>query len=82
MNRGTAHLLAGHLDLAREDFEGVLRRKPTAVDAMVGLSQVAEGRKDKPEAIRLLERAIETLPETAPLRTNLVQRVATLKAAP
>jgi tetratricopeptide (TPR) repeat protein len=82
MNRGTANLLAGHLDAARDDFESVLRRLPTAADAMVGLAQVAQARKDKPESIRMLERAIDTLPEHAPLRSNLVQRVKGLKAAP
>lgn len=82
MNRGTAHLLAGHLDLARDDFEFVLRHLPTAADAMVGLAEVAEAKKDKPEVLRMLERAIEALPERAVLRSNLATRVKNLKSAP
>ena len=82
MNRGTAHLLAGRPAKAAEDFDAVLRRSPTAVDAMVGLAEAQLARKDKPSALRHLEAAIALLDKQAPLRSNLVARVAALRAAP
>lgn len=82
MNRGTAHLLAGRPAKAAEDFQTVLRRVPTAVDAMIGLAEASIARKDKPSALRHLDAAIALLEPNAPLRSNLLARVASVRAAP
>ncbi len=82
MNRGTAHLLGGRPAKAAEDFETVLRRDPKAVDAILGLAEACLARKDKPSALRHFDSAIALLDTAMPLRSNLVARVAALRAAP
>ncbi len=82
MNRGTAHLLAGRPAKAAEDFDAVIRRDPKAVEAILGLAEASLARKDKPGALRRFDEAIGLLDKQAPLRSNLVARIAAIRAAP
>lgn len=82
MNRAAAHLGANRAEKAEEDFQAVLDLVPDAMDARVGLAEAAFRKKDKPAAIRHLEKAIANVPPGGIHHSNLTLRLSQIKAAP
>jgi tetratricopeptide (TPR) repeat protein len=82
INRATALMLAGQLDKAQSDFEKVLDDDSNALDAHVGLTEVALRQNRKPDAIRHIEKAISKTEPNSSAHSNLTARLGAIKAMP
>lgn len=65
-NRAIAHLKTGRLDLARKDYESLLKQNPDSHVAHYGLGEIAFQQKDSAEAARHYERFLRTAPSGTP----------------
>ncbi len=80
LNRAMANLRAGRLDRALEDYQVLAEKNPKVPAIQYGLGEIAEKQGRTADALKHLATYLDTAPRGTPEYTNVVERVAKLKA--
>jgi len=81
VNRAIARLMLNQLPESRADYERLIKEGRETFQVRFGLAEIARQQKQPAEELKQLERYLELAPKGSAEHTNVVSRMATLRAA-